>query len=176
MSSNSVFPEDYVEVDYSERQIKIKEIHRSNEKIILETEDTNRASLVACVLALRLFYPFKRDETVEQLRILIKENFFEEAYRLLSNHFSSDDYSIGTECCDKVSLMETGDTADVKYHFEYLAQGARLSRAYAVLYNYCKKKNFIEAWCTKNIDLMEGEVDINELIELYMLGYIKQKR
>ena len=30
MSSNSTFPEDYVEADYSEKQIKIKEIHRSN--------------------------------------------------------------------------------------------------------------------------------------------------
>lgn len=32
MSSNSTFPEDYVEADYSEKPIKIKEIHRSNEK------------------------------------------------------------------------------------------------------------------------------------------------
>lgn len=106
MSSNSTFPEDYVEADYSEKPIKIKEIHRSNEKIILETEDT----------------------------------------------------------------------AEVKYHSEYLAKGAGLPRAYAVLYNYCKKKSFIEAWCIENAAVVEGPVDVNELVELYMLGYIKQKR
>lgn len=74
MPSNSTFPEDYVEADYSGKPIKIKEIHRSNEKIILETEDADRASLVACVLALRLFGPSKRDETVEQLEqnVMIK--------------------------------------------------------------------------------------------------------
>lgn len=173
MSSDSTFPEDYVEADYSEEQIKIKEIHRSNEKFILETEDANRASLVAGILALRLFCPLKRDELVDQLRTLIKENCFEDAHRLLDNHFSSDGYSIGAECYDKVSLIETGDTADVKYHSEYLAQSAGLPRAYAVLYNYCKKKNFIEAWCAENISLVESLVDINELVELYMLGYIK---
>ena len=176
MSSNSTFPEDYVEVDYSEKQIKIKEIHRSNEKIILETEDDDRASLVACVLALRLFCPFKRDEMVEQLRNLIRKKFFEDAHQFLNNHFSPDSYSIGTECYDKVSLIKTGDTADVKYHSEYLAQSAGLPRAYAVLYNYCKKKSFIEAWCTENVALVKDFVDINELVELYMLGYIKQKR
>ena len=95
---------------------------------------------------------------------------------LLNTHLSSDSYSIGTECYDKVSLIETGDTADVKYHSEYLAKGAGLSRAYAVLYNYCKKKSFIEAWCIENAALVEGPVDVNELVELYMLGYIKQKR
>lgn len=176
MSSNSTFPEDYVEADYSEKPIKIKEIHRSNEKIILETEDADRASLVACVLALRLFCPSKRDEIVEQLRILIKDNFYEDAHRLLNTHLSSDSYSIGTECYDKVSLIETGDTADVKYHSEYLAKGAGLSRAYAALYNYCKKKSFIEAWCIENAALVEEAVDVNELVELYMLGHIKQKR
>ena len=176
MSSNSTFPEDYVEADYSEKPIQIKEIHRSNEKIILETEDADRTSLAACVLALRLFGPSKRDETVEQLRIMIKDNFYEDAHRLLNTHLSSDSYSIGTECYDKVSLIETGDTADVKYHSEYLAKGAGLPRAYAVLYNYCKKKSFIEAWCIENAALVEGPVDVNELVELYMLGYIKQKR
>lgn len=176
MSSNSTFPEDYVEADYSEKQIKIKEIHRSNEKIILETEDADRASLVACVLALRLFCPFKRDGTVEQLRNLIKDNFYEDAHRLLNTHLSPGSYSIGTECYNKVSLIEIGDTADVKYHSEYLAKSAGLSRAYAVLYNYCKKKRFIETWCTENVALVEGSVDVNELVELYMLGYIKQKR
>ena len=45
-----------------------------------------------------------------------------------------------------------------------------------VLYNYCKKKSFIEAWCIENAALVEGPVDVNELVELYMLGYIKQKR
>lgn len=49
-------------------------------------------------------------------------------------------------------------------------------RAYAVLYNYCKEKSFIEAWCTENAAVVEGPVDVNELVELYMLGYIKQKR
>lgn len=173
MSSNSTFPEDYIEVDYSEEQIKIKEIHRSNEKNVLETKDVNRASLVACVLALRLFSPLKRDDLVEQLRTIIKENLFEGAHQLLDNHFSSDDYSIGVECYDKVSLIETGDTADVKYHSEYLAQSAGLPRAYAVLYNYCKKKNFIEAWCAENKALVKSLADINELVEVYMLGYIK---
>lgn len=173
MSSNSTYPEDYIEADYSEEQIKIKEIHRSNEKIVLETEDTNRASLVAAVLALRLFYSLKRDELVEQLRTLIKNNFFEDARRLLDNHFSPECYSIGAECYDKVSLIETGDTADVKYHSEYLAQSAGLPRAYAVLYNYCKKKIFIEAWCAENILFLESFGNINELVELYMLGYIK---
>lgn len=173
MSAISTFPEDYVEVDYSEKQIKIKEIHRSNEKTVLETEDANRASTAACVLALRLFCPLKRDELVEQLKTIIKENLFEDAHQLLENHFSSDDYSIGAECYDKVSLIKTGDTADVKYHSEYLAQSAGLPRAYVVLYNYCKKKSFIESWCAENIVLVEGPVDINELVELYMLGYIK---
>lgn len=175
MSSNSTFPEDYVEVDYSEEQIKIKEIHRSNEKNILETKDANRASLAACVLALRLFSPLKRDDLVEQLKTIIKENLFEDAHQLLDNHFSSNDYSIGAEYYDKVSLIETGDTADVKYHSEYLAQSEGLPRAYAVLYNYCKKKNFIEAWCAEKIALVESFGDINELVELYMLGYIKGK-
>ena len=173
MSSDSTFPEDYIEADYSQEQIKIKEIHRSNEKIVLETEDTNRASLVVAVLALRLFCPLKRDELVEQLRTLIKDNFFEDAHRLLDNHFSPDCYSIGAECYDKVSLIETGDTADVKYHSEYLAQSAGLPRAYVVLYNYCKKKSFIEAWCAENISLVESFGNINELVELYILGYIK---
>lgn len=173
MSSDSTFPEDCVVLDYSEEQIKIKEIHRSNEKIVLETENANRASLVAAVLALRLFYPLKRDELLEQLRTLIKENFFEDAHRLLDNQFSSNCYSIGVECYNKVSLIETGDTADVKYHSEYLAQSVGLSRAYAVLYNYCKKKNFIEAWCAEYISLVKSFEDVNELVGLYMLGYIK---
>ena len=173
MSSYSTYPEDYVEVDYNEEQIKIKEIHRSNERNILETEDANRASLVAGVLALRLFSPLKRDDMVDKLRTFIKENFFEEAHSLLDNHFSSDCYSIGAECYDKVSLIAVGDTADVKYHSEYLAQSAGLPRAYAVLYNYCKKKVFIEEWCAEHISLVENFGDINELVELYMLGYIK---
>lgn len=50
------------------------------------------------------------------------------------------------------------------------------SWAYTVLYNYCKKKSFIEVWCIENAALVEGPVDVNELVELYMLGYIKQKR
>ena len=29
-----------------------------------------------------------------------------------------------------------------------------LSRAYAALYNYCKKKSFIEAWCIENAALV----------------------
>lgn len=173
MSSDSIFPEDYIEADYSKERIKIKERHRSNEKIVLETEDSNRASLIAGILALRLFDPLKTDELVDQLRTLIKENFFEEAHRLLDNHFSSDCYSIGVECYDKVSLIKTGDTADVKYHSEYLAQSVGLPRAYAVLYNYCKKKNFIEQWCAKYISLVKSFGDINKLVELYMLGYFK---
>lgn len=173
MSSNSIFPEDYIEIDYNEKQIKIKEIHRNNEKIVLETNDMNRASLVAGVLALRLFYPFKRDEDVEQLRNLIKENLFGKAHQLLDNHFSSNDYSIGTEFYDKVSLIKTGDIADVKYHSQYFAKSAKLPRAYGVLYNYCRKKSFIEAWCAENIELVEHCSDVNEFVELYMLGYIK---
>lgn len=173
MSSDSTFPEDYVEADYSKEQIRIKEMHRNNEKIVLETKDINRASLVAGVLALRLFYSLKRDELVDKLRTLVKENFLEDVHQLLNNQFSSDYYSIGWECYDKISLIEIGNVADVKYHSEYLAQGEELHRAYAVLYNYCRKKSFIEAWCAENIAVVEDFVDINELVELYMLGYIK---
>ena len=77
---------------------------------------------------------------------------------------------------EQLRNIETRDTADVKYHSEYLAQSAGLPRAYVVLYNYCKKKSFIEAWCTENVALVKDFVDINELVEGYMLGYIKQKR
>ena len=173
MPLNSVFPEDYIEVDYREKLIKIKEIHRSNEKNILETENTNEACAATCVLALRLFSALKRDEVVEQLRTLIKENFFEEAHRLLDKHLSTNDYSIGKECYDKVSLIEAGANADVKYHSEYLAKSAGLPRAYVVLYNYSKKKSFIETWCAENIALVNNFVDADKLVELYMFGYIK---
>lgn len=39
-----------------------------------------------------------------------------------------------------------------------------LSRAYAALYNYCKKKSFIEMWCIENAALVEEAVDVNELV------------
>ena len=102
MSSNSTFPEDYVEADYSKEQIRIKEMHRNNEKIVLETKDINRASLVAGVLALRLFYSLKRDELVDKLITLVKENFLEDVHQLLNNQFSSDYYSIGWECYQEI--------------------------------------------------------------------------
>ena len=173
MSSKSSFPEDYIEADYSKEKITIKEIHRSNEKIVLETENVNRASLVAGVLALRLFFPIKRDELVDKLRMLVKEKLLEDACQLLNNEFSSEDYSIGLECYDKISLIEAGDIADVKYHSEYLAQGAGLPRAYAALYNYCKRKRFIEEWCAEKILLLDSCEDISELVELYILGHLK---
>lgn len=172
-ASDSTYPEDYVEVDYSKNQIVVTEIHRCDEKTIIETKDDKRACFIAGVLALRLFLSLERDELVEQLRSLVKDNLFEDAHRLLMNHFSSIDYEIGEESYDKISLIQTGDFADVKYHSEYLAQGAGLPRAYAVLYNYCKRKKFIETWCLEKTSLVGTFVDINELVELYMLGYIK---
>lgn len=172
MSSDSTFPEDYVETDYSKEEIMIKEVHRSNERIVLETEDFYQASLATSVLALRLFCPMKRDDLVEQLKNLVKQNSFEDVYKLLENQFPSDCYSIGRESYDKVSLIITGNNADVKYHSEYLAQSAGLPRAYAVLYNYCKKKIFIEEWCSKHISTETSIRDVKELEGLYMLGII----
>ena len=173
MSSDSIYPEDYVELDYSHETIKINEVHRGNEKTVLEIEVADRAYLMAGVLALRLFYPIKRDELVEKLRSLVKEGLLEDAHILLNNSFSLDCYSIGMECYDKISMIEANGIADIKYHSEYLVQGASLPRAYAALYNYCKKRTFIEEWCTENIALVKRFGDISEIVELYLLGYIK---
>lgn len=173
LSSNAIYPEDYIEVEHCEEQIIIKEIHRSNEKIILETKDIKRATLVAGVLALRFYCPIERDEVVDRIKTLVKEKSFNDAYELFIQNFSTDLFSIGDEVYDKLSLIETGNIADVKYHSVYLVQGASIPRAYAVLYNYCKKRSFIESWCNENMSLIEDVGYINELVEVYLIGYTR---
>lgn len=75
----------------------------------------------------------------------------------------------------RVSLVKKGKMADVRFARRNLVEGASLSRAYAVLYNYGKMLRETHSLCQKARE-MGLEIDTEKILVLYLFGDGGQRR
>ena len=98
----------------------------------------------------------------------IRESYLEKSLKqLFLGNFTEDVTLLGTGLQITAGIFNldllmdirdlTADFCNWEWSWGHLAQSAGLPRAYAVLYNYCKKKNFIEEWCAKYISLVGSQ-------------------
>lgn len=169
-SAGVVYPEDYIEVVKEKGKYLVNQVNRASVKSIIWTEEEKTALLSACVLAIRLFDPLERDQSVDTLKAIAKSGEIEKARAFLEKIFPPSIYVIGKEESEKVSLVIHDTCADVMFQSEYLAQDASLPRSFAVMYNYCKKMLFIQKWFQENNLTDDGSFGLALCEKLYLLG------
>jgi hypothetical protein len=167
-SKNEWMPENYIEVEQHGDTYSVQEIHRDESSTLFETVDKCEASLAASVACIRLFCPSARDERVDILKEYVDSNDKNRVKCFLENNLARDTYQVNEEEWDRVSLLEHDKRADVKYRGRFLVQDAKESRAYAVMYRYARKLEYIRGWYEKNAMGKYKNINRETLEQLYM--------
>ena len=83
--------------------------------------------------------------------------------------FNEDIFTIGKETEDNLCLIAENGQASVVYNGTAIITAVSLSRAYVVLYNYCRKLQEILSFYRDQCVLMnEKEITQQEVVRLYM--------
>lgn len=160
--------EDYIVLCEKGKTYYIYEVHRAERIMKKQDQDKERAVIWAVILYKRM-----NDNTADRImtrkiRSMITDGD-EASVKELFREFNEDIFSIGKETEDKLCLIEENGQASVVYNGTAIVTAVSLSRAYIVLYNYCRKMQEILSFYREQCVLMnEKEVTQQEAVRLYM--------
>ena len=160
--------EDYIVLCEKGKTYYIYEVHRAERIMKKQDQDKERAVIWAVILYKRM-----NDNTADRImtrkiRSMITDGD-EASVKELFREFNEDIFSIGKETEDKLCLIEEHGQASVVYNGTAIVTAVSLSRAYIVLYNYCRKLQEILSFYRDQYVLMnEKEITQQEAVRLYM--------
>lgn len=160
--------EDYIVLCEKGKTYYIYEVHRAERIMKKQDQDKERAVIWAVILYKRM-----NDNTADRImtrkiRSMITDGD-EASVKELFREFNEDIFSIGKETEDKLCLIEENGQASVVYNGTAIVTAVSLSRAYIVLYNYCRKLQEILSFYHDQCVLMnEKEITLQEAVRLYM--------
>lgn len=160
--------EDYIVLCEKGKTYYIYEVHRAERIMKKQDQDKERAVIWAVILYKRM-----NDNTADRImtrkiRSMITDGD-EASVKELFREFNEDIFSIGKETEDKLCLIEENGQASVVYNGTAIVTAVSLSRAYIVLYNYCRKLQEILSFYRDQYVLMnEKEITQQEAVRLYM--------
>lgn len=160
--------EDYIMLCEKGKTYYIYEVHRAERFLKKQDQDKERAVIWAVILYKRL-----NDNTADRIIARKIRNMIadgeEASVKELFREFNEDFFSIGEEIKDRLSLIEESGQARVVYNGTAIVAEVSLSRAYTVLYNYCRKQQEILSFYRDQQALMnEKEITQQEAVRLYM--------
>lgn len=160
--------EDYIVLCEKGKTYYIYEVHRAERIMKKQDQDKERAVIWAVILYKRM-----NDNTADRImtrkiRSMITDGD-EASVKELFREFNEDIFSIEKETEDKLCLIEENGQASVVYNGTAIVTAVSLSRAYIVLYNYCRKLQEILSFYRDQYVLMnEKEITLQEAVRLYM--------
>lgn len=168
--NSNVYPEDYIQVEKTTTIDKfiVSEVHRDEKQFKIETEK-EEASIYAVVMYKKLYDDIADRMKARSIRNYVNSGEEEKALSCIKGWFNDSVYSIGTEDCLRISLIQSGDKVNVKFGGEYLAENASKARGYVVLYNYCEKLRNINLFCDEIQKKMNCDVNREKIIKMYIL-------
>lgn len=160
--------EDYIVLCEKGKTYYIYEVHRAERIMKKQDQDKERAVIWAVILYKRM-----NDNTADRImtrkiRSMITDGD-EASVKELFREFNEDIFSIGEETKDRLCLIGENGQASVVYNGTAIVTAVSLSRAYVVLYNYCRKLQEILSFYRDQYVLMnEKEITQQEAVRLYM--------
>lgn len=160
--------EDYIVLCEKGKTYYIYEVHRAERIMKMQDQDKKRAVIWAVILYKRM-----NDNTADRIitrkiRSMITDGD-EASVKELFREFNEDIFSIGEETEDRLCLIGENGQASVVYNGTAIVTAVSLSRAYVVLYNYCRKLQEILSFYRDQQALMnEKEITQQEAVRLYM--------
>lgn len=169
--NTNIYPEEYIEVEKEPTgEFTISEIHRNVKQIKVKTEKDEEAGVYAVIIFKKLFDTISDKNKIRFIRNYVDIGEEEKALACCIDHFDNLIYSIDYEDSLKISLMRSKNVASVKFAGEYLVHNAKLSRGYAVFYNYCEKLQYIYLFYNKIQQKLSFSVSCEKILSLYILG------
>lgn len=160
--------EDYIVLCEKGKTYYIYEVHRAERILKKQDQDKERAVIWAVIL-----YKKMNDNTSDRImtrkiRSVVTDGD-EAAAKELFREFNENTFSIGEETEDRLCLLGDNGQASVVYNGTTIVTAVSLSRAYVVLYNYCRKLQEILSFYREQYMVMkEKEVSQQEAVRLYM--------
>lgn len=163
--------EDYVEVQRTGDKYIVFEVHRDSKQIKAETADKNDAVIYAVIICKRLFDDLSDRMVARNIRSYVDCGEEDKAAACIRNEIDESIYSIGREDRSKISLIKTtGNTANVMFANQCIVEAAALSRAYVVLYNYCKKLMHISEFYNEKLKEIDCSLSAQNIMTVYIFG------
>ncbi|EDO57351.1 hypothetical protein [Clostridium sp. L2-50] len=145
------------------------ERHRNKDIVKVQDLSMEAAIIISIVLYKRMYDNILDYNATRELRKLLDENNIDKVITYFKQ-FSSDIYVIGGVEVNKLSLINNTYGYDILFNGKTIVENASLSRAYIVLYNYCKAISEIRKFYFENKDYyIKNKIDITDMIELYIL-------
>lgn len=160
--------EDYIMLLEKGKTYYIYEVHRADRKLKKEEQDKDKAVIWAVILYKRMNdNPLDR-VTARRLRSMIESGDEALADELFCE-FDRDIYAIEEEKEGALCLLENNGKASVIYNGRAIVEEASLSRAYVVLYNYCRiLREILEFYRAHTQVMEEAGITEQDAAELYM--------
>ena len=145
------------------------ERHRNKDIVKVQDLSMEAAIIISVVLYKRMYDNILDYNATRELRKLLDENNIDKVITYFKQ-FSSDIYVIDGVEVNKLSLINNTYGYDILFNGKTIVENASLSRAYIVLYNYCKAISEIRKFYFENKDYyIKNKIDITDMIELYIL-------
>lgn len=160
--------EDYIVLCEKGKTYYIYEVHRAERIMKMQDQDKERAVIWAVILYKRMNDNMADRIVTRKIRSMITDGD-EASAKELFREFNEDIFSIGEETEDRLCLIAENGQASVVYNGTAIVTAVSLSRAYVVLYNYCRKLQEILSFYRDQQPLMnEKEITQQEAVRLYM--------
>lgn len=163
-------PEDYIEIQRISDKYMIFEVHRDSRQMKGYVANRNDAAIYAVIFFKRLFDDMEDRMVVQNIRSYLNCGEEDKAIACIRNKIDESIYSIGREVPSKISLIKTGDKADVKFANECLAESVTLSGGYVAFYHYCKKLMHISKFYNEILGKIDCSLSCQNIKTLYILG------
>lgn len=151
-------PEDYVMLRKEGEVYNIYEVHRSERTLKKQDSDEERAAIWVSILYKKM-HDNTADRTVtRKIRKRIAEEN-EESARELFRTFNENTFSIGEVKKNRLCLTKKNEQASVVNDGTPIVTAVSLSRAYVVLYNYCRKLQEFLGFCHSWSTIMDEKRD-----------------
>lgn len=167
-----VYPEEYIQIRKENVLYIVAEIHRDEKKIILSTDNVNKACTIAAVISRRLFGEDINRNEAHFIRKYAEERNEEAIVDFMTDKGLKDYFAIDREVINRISLIKNENMADVKYAGEYIAKGVSLSRSYVILNNYCEKLRAIYSFYENELKMYINDITFSDIAKLYIWGTI----
>lgn len=160
--------EDYIMLSRKGKTYYIYEVHRADKKLKKEETDKNKAVIWA-VISYKRLHDVHSDRTAgRKLRMMIEAGDEFSAEEVFSE-FESSIFSVGEEKEDSLCLIKKNGKVIVLYNGKTIAEQVSLSRAYVVLYHYCRNLRAIQKFYIKHKKrMLEAGITSKDAVELYI--------
>lgn len=160
--------EDYIMLSLKGKTYYIYEVHRADRILKKEEQQEDKAVIWAAILYKRMNDDPSDRVTARKIRTAIREGDEASAEEMF-REFDSSIYSIGEEKEGALCLIRNKENANVIYNGKTIVEEASLSRAYVVLYNYCRSLREIQEFYRVHRRTMEeAGITQQDAAELYM--------